>query len=1351
MRNIVNEYIKMFEENRRARRKTLGVIGVLALFVTFGVFWNLHFTGIALTDEVYYCDKEEHEHDEMCYAWMLSDVSTDGESAEEAAADEITAADDKLSVEETVQADEVDPEVESVQAAETETTEDTEQFVESASADESTQTSELNEEEETEQTKEEASAEEAAAVEETGDSASETDELPAMVLAAEATESEEWYLNIGYVKTLICDKEEHTHTAQCLIDETADVETAEDWEATLPEELGDSAAENLVAVAFSQIGYTESSANYIFADDGVTHKGYTRYGAWYGNTYGDWDAMFVAFCLHYAGISEEDFPVNSGAYAWAAQLTAAELYAAADEYAPSAGDLIFLDTDEDGKADLVGIVESVDLDSLSVIMGDYCDESASNEGETTADAVCRIEYTSDDAAILGYGMLLKAVSGLVKQSLTVTVDDLTVTVSGLLPDGAKVSAEPVELELEDQEVQFALEIAIYDADGNEFEPEDDTITVTVESDTITGDCVIYYVPDEGDLEKVSSEAGDGTVSFEAKHFSTYAGITLTASSGSGSLTFCLVDTNGSPLEGSYDPLTYSSSLASWLPVQTVAINYIIDAAGSNSNYLYSGAYVGGYNETKITYIKYDAGSGAWKYSTSSSLPGSSESGTAIAGSVYLVFSEIASTEPEDITPGYSKYVSDNGDGTYDLTLTVTASESETETTKVDVIYVLDVSGSMIRDFITDSEDTNPTRRERLEAANSAMVTLTNELANDENIDARYSLVVFGGENREVYYYNNATANQSNNWSTNTFSYGGPEITDNYTYSESAYNDGKVWTEWTSSATEFIGNLPEDVNSTTKLGRGTNYEAGIYHTQSYLENAAGSSRDDAVTVVIFLSDGLPNYYYLDNDTETYSMGGSYYNYFTVSGAGATAGSGDATKTDNVNACLDEAIEQLTELYNTGMVDYFIAVAEGPVGFSERLERLAYLIKSTTTTYTAGDIAQKQSELEKQGVHVSVLSGESEEELNNAFSGIADMIKGIKLTFSDVTIEDTLSENVTAVVDSSDDSVTLTVKVTDENGVTITHESTTKSGTVSAGTITVANKYNVSGGSFTITATYDSSTKKIDLSFSDDYSLEDGWTYSATLTVGATEKAYERYYDNEDVLPDEGEKDTDAPNAAPLISSLMSGVFTNVDNSAILTYTYNGTEKTLEYPMPVIPLKFTNISVVKRSSESGVGLPGAEFILYRTNSEGDTVYYQYTESSGITQWVTDIREATTLVSDDDGKITLYHLYSASVDNGNEIYYLKETKASDGYNLLTDIVSFYVGNDGNPYVITGTSGDVTFAVVVDENLNVYDVPGYELPSTGGSGTILYTTTGLTLLISAAWLMYKQKRRRRERVRSG
>ncbi len=38
MKNIVNEYIRLFKDNRRARRKTLGFISILALLVAVGVF-----------------------------------------------------------------------------------------------------------------------------------------------------------------------------------------------------------------------------------------------------------------------------------------------------------------------------------------------------------------------------------------------------------------------------------------------------------------------------------------------------------------------------------------------------------------------------------------------------------------------------------------------------------------------------------------------------------------------------------------------------------------------------------------------------------------------------------------------------------------------------------------------------------------------------------------------------------------------------------------------------------------------------------------------------------------------------------------------------------------------------------------------------------------------------------------------------------------------------------------------------------------------------------------------------------------------------------------------------------------
>ncbi len=174
-----------------------------------------------------------------------------------------------------------------------------------------------------------------------------------------------------YTKELTCGKTEHTHTAACYSDESADLETAETWEATLPQTLGADAGSNVALIAKSQIGYSESSRNFKISDDGTTQKGYSRYGAWYGNAYGDWSSMFAAFCLHYAGVSTDEVPVNSGIDAWKTDLQNAGLYED-ESYTPSEGDMAFFDTDGNGEVDHVGVIASVDEinATLDVIVGD---------------------------------------------------------------------------------------------------------------------------------------------------------------------------------------------------------------------------------------------------------------------------------------------------------------------------------------------------------------------------------------------------------------------------------------------------------------------------------------------------------------------------------------------------------------------------------------------------------------------------------------------------------------------------------------------------------------------------------------------------------------------------------------------------------------------------------------------------------------------------------------------------------------------------------------------------------------------------------------------------------------------
>ncbi len=151
-------------------------------------------------------------------------------------------------------------------------------------------------------------------------------------------------------------------------DPTADVEDASIWEATIPDLSNYTTwADKLVAVAQSQLGYKESILNFAVGTNGE-HKGYTRYGAWMDNPYGDWCAMFVSFCLNYAGIEDNDsiIPYNANCQTWVENLTANKIFEDPDTYLPEPGDIVFFDQKGNGKADHVGIVSDVEYGTKTV-------------------------------------------------------------------------------------------------------------------------------------------------------------------------------------------------------------------------------------------------------------------------------------------------------------------------------------------------------------------------------------------------------------------------------------------------------------------------------------------------------------------------------------------------------------------------------------------------------------------------------------------------------------------------------------------------------------------------------------------------------------------------------------------------------------------------------------------------------------------------------------------------------------------------------------------------------------------------------------------------------------------------
>ncbi|MGN8777797.1 SpaA isopeptide-forming pilin-related protein [Blautia sp. HCP3S3_C12] len=167
-----------------------------------------------------------------------------------------------------------------------------------------------------------------------------------------------------YKKELVCGKEEHKHILACYSDPNADVEDGNVWQRTVSSvTLTGNWGADLAAIAQTQNGYTESTANYAVAEDGQTIHGYTRYGAWANDPYRDnWSAQFADFCLSYAGVPTSAVPQNSDCSAWN--------YTIPDGYTPKTGDLLLLDTDSNGSADHAGIVTSVSDSTLTAIVGD---------------------------------------------------------------------------------------------------------------------------------------------------------------------------------------------------------------------------------------------------------------------------------------------------------------------------------------------------------------------------------------------------------------------------------------------------------------------------------------------------------------------------------------------------------------------------------------------------------------------------------------------------------------------------------------------------------------------------------------------------------------------------------------------------------------------------------------------------------------------------------------------------------------------------------------------------------------------------------------------------------------------
>lgn len=252
-------------------------------------------------------------------------------------------------------------------------------------------------------------------------------------------------------------------SSQTLAEETTvDTSEASAIEFPLPENLPSDWHDAVVAVAQSQVGYTEL-VELSSETDVAAALTASRYGEWAGDAAAEWNALFAAFCVENAGV--EGMPHDANAQAWMEKLQEADpsLYAASEGHDPAAGELVFLrgSAAEASQAERVAIVTELVVDeggnptSIKVIEGDV-------EG-----AVSEVVYELDDARILGYGLLPEQ-----------PVDDGAVSAQ----DETVVSLDnTLSYEAEDYTVAVKVSGEATVADGSEPAPESDGLSMNTTS------------------------------------------------------------------------------------------------------------------------------------------------------------------------------------------------------------------------------------------------------------------------------------------------------------------------------------------------------------------------------------------------------------------------------------------------------------------------------------------------------------------------------------------------------------------------------------------------------------------------------------------------------------------------------------------------------------------------------------------------------------------------------------------------------------------------------------------------------------------------------------------------------
>ncbi|NCB94430.1 MAG: VWA domain-containing protein [Clostridia bacterium] len=468
------------------------------------------------------------------------------------------------------------------------------------------------------------------------------------------------------------------------------------------------------------------------------------------------------------------------------------------------------------------------------------------------------------------------------------------------------------------------------------------------------------------------------------------------------------------------------------------------------------------------------------------------------------------TRASEPTPSVAKTATQTSaeNNKYDIQLDISGTvATQAVTSKLDVLLIMDTSGSMAWDDDGNEIPWYSSKTSRLTNAKNAATTFVNNLSGHTNLDVQYAMVTFS-----------ATA------SAKDFAYKGTDY-------------------WVDAATvkgsSGIGGL-------NNANGATNYQDAFAKAKTVLGNS--EVRSDAKQVVVFLTDGEPTYYGSgqgEGDESTWEeINGAKTGLTNLQAVDHFYSIGFGSDFKNTNTTEKQGSRILRILTEGGTL----------TGFKKNDQNDSTNIDCNGANLKSGVSTDNRK----------MYSAAKTADLNTVFNNIANQIT--EIACENVVVKDTLSNNIETTTDTKYQ-LKITRKAESGVGTVVYQSPATAWGTAytlnnPSGTsdynATTDKSLNLSGlngtkltfNGKTITCTYPTA-----------YKLGQNYTYSIVITdVKVADATVEDYKANE-AYPDTADANTGT-------HASQRGYYSNVNTDAVMTYKANNVTKSMNFPKPVV---------------------------------------------------------------------------------------------------------------------------------------------------------------------------------------